>query len=101
MIQITEHKLASLIKEAMRDAIREPVSPGWLTINGAAKYSGLSEGHLKVLIKGGHVVSSNCKIPGNSKGRRLIKRASLDEFIESGIGVPASDIAMNQNEADG
>ncbi len=72
------------------------IQPAWLTLAGAVIYSGLSESTLHLLIKGKHVISSNCKLPGNSKGRRLLKRESLDAFIEAGIDAPPVELAMNR-----
>jgi hypothetical protein len=70
------------------------IVPRWLTLKGAAIYSGLSERTIANYIKADLVVSSNVVMPGNSRGRRLIERTSLDAFIERGIG-GKSDIAMN------
>ena len=58
------------------------ITPQWLTIEGATKYSGLSDGTIWTYIRAGHIVSSNIVLPGNRRGRRLINRASLDAFIE-------------------
>jgi len=71
------------------------IVPRWLTLKGAAIYSGLSERTIENYIKADLVVSSNVVMPGNSRGRRLIERASLDAFIERGIG-GKSEIAMNR-----
>lgn len=58
------------------------ISPQWLTIEGACRYSGLSDGTIRNYISEGHIVSANVVLPGNSRGRRLINRPSLDAFIE-------------------
>ncbi len=58
------------------------ITPQWLTIEGAIRYSGLSEGTIRTYIRDGHVVSANVVLPGNRRGRRLINRPSLDAFIE-------------------
>jgi len=62
--------------------LHKQITPQWLTIEGATKYSGLSDGTIWTYICEGHIVSSNIVLPGNSRGRRLINRASLDAFIE-------------------
>lgn len=58
------------------------ITPQWLTIEGARRYTGLSSNTIYNYIKSGHVVSAMVKLPGNGRGRRLINRASLDAFIE-------------------
>ena len=73
----------------------EYIFPRWLTIKGAAIYSGLSERTIQNYIKADVIISSNVVLPGASRGRRLIERISLDAFIEKGIG-GKSLIAMNQ-----
>jgi molybdenum-dependent DNA-binding transcriptional regulator ModE len=60
----------------------QQIAPQWLTIEGATRYSGLSDGTIWTYIREGHIVSSNIVLPGNIRGRRLINRASLDAFIE-------------------
>ena len=67
------------------------VTPEWFTYKGASQYCGLSIRKLEELVKERAVVSSNLKDPGNSRGRRLIKRISLDEYIEAGIEAPPSE----------
>jgi len=52
-------------------------------MEGACKYSGLSDGTLRTYIREGYVVSAKVILPGNHRGRRLINRPSLDAFIES------------------
>ncbi|GAA5120423.1 helix-turn-helix domain-containing protein [Luteolibacter yonseiensis] len=74
--------------------MNDTIMPEWLTLEGAARYCGLSTRTLESLVKDLHVVSSNVRMPGKSRGRRLLKRASLDAFIESGISGPAV-IPMN------
>lgn len=72
----------------------QSIEPRWLNLETAVIYSGLSETTLRQMINGGHVVSSNVVLPGNSRGRRVIDRLSLDSFIETGIG-GKSELAMN------
>jgi len=64
------------------------ITPQWLTMEGACKDSGLSDGTLRAYIRGGHVVSAMVVLPGNHRGRRLISRPSLDAFIESYVVGP-------------
>jgi Helix-turn-helix domain len=66
-------------------------------MEGAVHYCGLCEGTLYKLVKDKLITSSNVILPGNSRGRRLIKRSSLDEFIEAGIGAAPSELKMNQS----
>lgn len=66
-------------------------APAWFTVAGAARYSGLSPALLYELIKEECVVSSTVLRPGRRRGRRLIQRASLDTFIENGIGQSSID----------
>ncbi len=72
------------------------IIPRWLTLKGAAMYSGLSERTIENYIKADLVISSNVVMPGASRGRRLVERESLDAFIEQCIG-GKSDIAMNRD----
>jgi hypothetical protein len=74
----------------------EPITPRWLTLKGAARYSGLSERTIVNYIKDGLIVSSNVIRPGASRGRRLVDRISLDAFIEAQIG-KTCEIAMNRH----
>lgn len=73
------------------------IQPRWLTLESARKYSGLSEGTLRKLIKSGDIVSSNAIPPGSSKGMRLIDRPSLDAWIEKFIG-GKNELAMNSGK---
>lgn len=68
-----------------------PRQPSWLTVAGAADYSGLSSALIYELIKEGCVTSSTVLRPGRRRGRRLVKRSSLDAYIESGIGRSSID----------
>jgi hypothetical protein len=58
------------------------IAPQWFTIEGACKYSGLSDGTICNYIREGYTISANVILPGNSRGRRIINRPSLDAFIE-------------------
>lgn len=75
---------------------REPgIIPRWLTLEGAAKYTGLSQRTIENYIKDGLVISANVVRPGSTRGRRLVERPSLDAFIEQYIGRKC-EIAMNR-----
>ena len=76
------------------------IVPRWLTLKGAAIYTGLSERTNQNYIKANLVISSNVVMPGASRGRRLVDRISLDAFIEQGIG-GKSEIAMNRHRRPG
>lgn len=63
----------------------ERLQPRWVTIEGAARYCGLSKPLLEVYCAKKLVRSSNMKQPGMSRGRRLIDLRSLDELIERNV----------------
>lgn len=65
--------------------------PAWFTVPGASNYSGLSSALIYDLADEGCIVSSTVLRPGRRRGRRLIQRASLDKFIEQGIGRSSVD----------
>ena len=69
----------------------ESTLPAWLTVAEAARYSGLSQALLYELIKEHCIISSTVLRPGRRRGRRLIQRASIDAFIEKGIGLGSAD----------
>jgi len=73
----------------------EAIERRWLTIEGAAIYSGLSGRTIQNYVKDGLVRSSNVITPGATRGRRLIDRESLDKFIESGLQTPKTELKMN------
>jgi len=75
--------------------IEPTVTPRWLTLERAAKYTGLSQRTIANYIKDGLIISANVIRPGATRGRRLVDRYSLDSFIESQIG-RACEIAMNR-----
>ena len=72
------------------------VTPRWLSYPDASRYSGLGTRVLENHVRAGYIRSSNACAPGASRGRRLIDRQSLDEFIEAGVGQPPAQLAMNQ-----
>lgn len=80
-----ENHLVSTLTE------NNPSLPAWFTVADAAKYSGLSCALLYELINEECIVSSTVLRPGRRRGRRLIQRASLDAFIEMGIGKNSID----------
>jgi len=67
------------------------IPPAWLTVSEAARYSGLSKALLYELIKERCIISSTVLRPGRRRGRRLIQRESIDQLIESGIGLGSCD----------
>lgn len=73
-----------------KDIERNPL-PAWFSVLDAANYSGLSPALLYELIKDDCIVSSTALRPGCRRGRRLIQRASLDAFIEAGVGKKSAD----------
>lgn len=68
----------------------QTLAPRWLTLEGAAKYTGLSQRTIENYIKYGLIISANVMRPGASRGRRLVERPSLDAFIEQFIGMSSS-----------
>lgn len=73
------------------------IVPRFMGYKQAAIYSGLGERVLQLYVAAGHIRASHCRAPGNSRGRTLLDRASIDEFIERGIGAPPTELAMNAN----
>ena len=70
----------------LRTMTKRSIEPAWLSLPAASTYSGLSVRLLQDLIRRKLIVSSAVKQPGAKRGRRLISRSSLDEWIERGIG---------------
>lgn len=70
-------------------------SKSWMSVADAAVWSGLSKSMIQKLIRDKYVVSSNCKLPGKSKGKRLVCQGSLNAYIEEGINLPPSQISIN------
>lgn len=60
------------------------ITPAWLTIPGAVRYSGIGRASIEAFVKKKLVDSRKVVQPGNKSGRRLIRRSSLDQFIENG-----------------
>jgi len=61
------------------------IEPQWLSVKGAVIYSGIGKSRLYAAMAQGLIVSSCLKEDGQTRGTRLIKKSSLDEFIESRI----------------
>jgi hypothetical protein len=59
------------------------LQPRWLSYQGASDYCSLSARDIQELVKLKLVRSKNVLKPGATRGRRVIDRLSLDEFIES------------------
>jgi hypothetical protein len=66
----------------------------WLTFQAGSQYVGVSVRTLQNWEKAGSFRTANVT-PMGGRGRRLIDRESLDQFIESFIGAPPSEIVMN------
>jgi hypothetical protein len=77
------------------------ITPRWLTYEQAAIYSGLGTRVLENHVRAGFIRSSNACAPGATRGRRLLDRLSLDEFIEAGVGKAPTELAMNSNRKGG
>jgi hypothetical protein len=76
------------------------IAPAWLTFEGGSQYSGLSIRTLQNYAAANYIRTSNVIAPGATRGRRLIDRASLDEFLEAGVGAPPAVLVMNRNRRD-
>jgi hypothetical protein len=68
-----------------------------MTFQTGAKYAGVSERTLENWEKLGCFKVARVIAPGKKKGRVLIDRESLDNYIEQFIGNPPQEIAMNAN----
>jgi len=76
----------AVVSAPMKATLFEPTKAAWLTVPAGAVYSGLSGRLLQNAIAAGLVRSSIVKMPNAKRGRRLIERASLDRWIEQGVG---------------
>jgi Helix-turn-helix domain len=76
------------------------ITPRWLTINGAAIYTGVSQQTLRNWSKAKSLTLHNVT-PSGTRGRVLIDRLELDAMIERYAGAPASELAMNTNKEGG
>ena len=79
-----------------KSAPPQSITPRWLTYKQAAIYSGLGTRVLENHVRAGFIRSSNACAPGATRGRRLLDRLALDQFIESGVGKAPSVLAMNK-----
>jgi hypothetical protein len=73
------------------------IAPRWLGLKQAEIYSGIGLRCLQNYIAAGLIRSSNVIAPGNTRGRRLVDRESLDAFIEEGVKRAPAQIVMNSN----
>lgn len=78
-------------------SITTATSPRWLSLADAGVYAGVSKRLIEVWEKAGHIRVSRVITPGHIKGRVLVCRESLDAFIESYVGTPPHDAAINKN----
>lgn len=61
--------------------------PKWITFQSASRYVGVSTRTLQNWEKAGHLRVATVA-PMGTRGRRLIDREALDQFIESYVGAP-------------
>lgn len=73
------------------------ITPRWFTYEQASQYSGLGTRVLENHVRAGFIRSSRACAPGASRGRTLLDRLSLDNFIEAGVGKAPTALAMNLN----
>jgi len=78
--------------------MKNTIEPVWMTIKDASAWSGLSVSIIGNLWRGGHIKSSNPKMPGKSRGRRLINVQSLGDFIEAWVDSPRAQIVPNESD---
>ena len=71
-------------------------SARWMTFQAGSVYVGVSVRTLQNWEKSGAFRTTNIT-PRGARGRRLIDRQSLDGFIESYVGAPKSELAMNSH----
>lgn len=81
-------------------SMKNDQEPGWMSVEDAASWSGLSITLIRELIADDLIVSSNVVKPGKTRGRRLVNRESLNAYIETGIG-SKSELAMNAKRPTG
>lgn len=82
---------------SVKQAQKSTPSARWLTFQAGAKYVGVSERTLENWEKLGCFKVARVIAPGKTKGRALIDRESLDDYITQFIGNPPAEIAMNAN----
>lgn len=86
--------------KASREEVTVTLTPKWMTVQTAAKWSGFSDRIIEELASKKYIVSSNVIQEGKSRGRRLILVESLDDYIMAGIARPPAKLAMNANRED-
>lgn len=79
--------------------IHQQIRPTWLSYLNASKYSGLSVSALQEHVKSGAIVTSNIRKPGAKRGRRLLCRRSIDQFIEDQIVTPSTSNSLQEGGA--
>jgi len=70
-----------------KKALLKKENEGWLRIAGAIEFSNIGKTTLYELINDGSIKSSVIKKRGNTRGIRLIEKASLQAFLESQVEV--------------
>jgi hypothetical protein len=111
-VDISEAQIASIIEAhqagrgaciSMQARAFEPIlappwkddllEPRWLTVEGASRYTGFSDGTIRRAIRWGAIRSFLVKADPQAKsGRRIIDRISIDDWIQSGSpGWPQMD----------
>lgn len=91
----TQITLSDVQLVRLASLISSQIQPRWLSYEQAAKYSSFGRTHLEVLIKKNLIISKNVRLPGATRGRRLIDRLSLDAFIE-GYGDEPAELGVNR-----
>jgi hypothetical protein len=66
----------------------------WIGFADGSKYAGVTTRTLELWDKAGHIRVARVS-PFGTKGRRLIDVESLDAFIESWVGTPPAQLAVN------
>ena len=75
----------------------KPVEPGWYSLADAASYTGLSLKEITTAVSFGRLIAHKVKIASDRGGRRLIRRESLDAWIE---GRSANEAVIDRPVAD-
>jgi hypothetical protein len=65
---------------------KQAIKPAWLTYPSAETYTGLSGRTIERRVADGTLVTTFIKPKGAKRGRRLISRQSIDDWMESGMG---------------
>ena len=76
------------------------ILPKALTFQNASAYSGVSQGTLRNYEKAKLIRVFNVIIPGQTRGRKLIDRQSLDDLLEGNVGtITTAVICQTKNVA--